>query len=334
MKILIIEYITGGGLVKQALPTSLVHQGEMMFTALVEDLLAVDGMELMVTRDYRLPLSTAITESLNVIKITPKHTFENQLIRLFEQCDAVWPIAPETDNILFDLCRLISLAPVRLLASSAATIRLASDKLETYLQLTKHAIKTVETHRLKGFKGVDKTPEQIWVIKPVDGVACKGVMYLKQTQLSVFNSCDPRLLIQPYIKGGTLSLSCLFAAGQGWLICVNEQLVHQHNNQFVLDACRVNITITRPPYAKLVADIAQAIPELWGYIGIDVIETDTSPVVLEINPRLTTSYAGIKSALGINVAANVLALVNNTDPALKNTCNKSELINIAHAYEN
>jgi len=43
-------------------------------------------------------------------------------------------------------------------------------------------------------------------------------------------------------------------------------------------------------------------------VGIDLIDTESGPVVLEVNPRLTVSYAGLHSMLGFNPAGKVLAL--------------------------
>jgi predicted ATP-grasp superfamily ATP-dependent carboligase len=48
---------------------------------------------------------------------------------------------------------------------------------------------------------------------------------------------------------------------------------------------------------------------LWGYVGVDLVLTGDGPVVLEINPRLTTSYCALRPALGLNTAALVLDLL-------------------------
>ncbi|MBL4637980.1 MAG: ATP-grasp domain-containing protein, partial [Proteobacteria bacterium] len=34
--------------------------------------------------------------------------------------------------------------------------------------------------------------------------------------------------------------------------------------------------------------------------GIDLVLTSSGPIVIEINPRLTTSYIGLKSTLNFN----------------------------------
>jgi predicted ATP-grasp superfamily ATP-dependent carboligase len=80
-------------------------------------------------------------------------------------------------------------------------------------------------------------------------------------------------------------------------------------------------------YRDLVDNIAHALPELWGYVGIDLIQTPEQQFVLEINPRLTTSFVGINAALGINVAENILQLLKGK-PTLKAVCNQPITIEV------
>jgi predicted ATP-grasp superfamily ATP-dependent carboligase len=124
--------------------------------------------------------------------------------------------------------------------------------------------------------------------------------------------------MQPYIKGKAMSLSCLFYYGEAYFICCNEQHVQIEQQQFVLTACTVHVQAEQAQqYQQLCSNIAAAIPELFGYVGIDFIQTDSGEyLILEINPRLTSSYAGIQAALGINIAAQVLRLANNEQPIL------------------
>ena len=78
-----------------------------------------------------------------------------------------------------------------------------------------------------------------------------------------------------------------------------------------MQACSVNVNNQMADfYRTLVQRMAKAMPGLWGYVGIDLIESaEQGPLVLEINPRLTTSYVGINRATGINVAEQSLALL-------------------------
>ncbi len=54
MKILVFEYITGGGFNKQELPDSLVSEGSLMLNALLDDLIRLNGFEITVMLDWRL----------------------------------------------------------------------------------------------------------------------------------------------------------------------------------------------------------------------------------------------------------------------------------------
>lgn len=329
MKILIFEYITGGGLAKQPLPESLLCEGEMMSRALIEDLLEINDTELIVTRDYRLPLNEALkAEHITAITITPESDIDKLLLNLANKCDAVWPIAPETDDTLYNVCRLFESSNTALLSSCSDVVKIAGDKMATYQLLKAHGIPVVQTYLLNDKYDIQK--HQSWLIKPIDGVGCEGVRKFSRDQITTLPSSD-RLILQPFIEGRSLSLSCLFFRGQGQLICVNEQLIKQSNGQFLLEGCEVNINIDKQMYLQLVAQIAIIMPMLWGYIGIDLIEIDPGPLVLEINPRLTTSYTGIKSALGVNIAACVLDLINNKMAELKFSSNKQIAISISGA---
>ena len=136
-----------------------------------------------------------------------------------------------------------------------------------------------------------------------------------------------RQVIQPYYAGQAVSLSCLCKHGKAWLLCCNQQQIEINNGSFVLRGCQVNIPNRHVDfYRHLVEQVATAISDLWGYIGIDIIETpDRGPLLLEINPRLTTSYVGIRQATGINVAEQVLALLR-AEPDLRQ--NRNQTINI------
>ena len=78
------------------------------------------------------------------------------------------------------------------------------------------------------------------------------------------------------------------------------------------------------PLARLGVEAAlrtcEAIPGLRGYIGVDLVLTQSEAVVIEVNPRLTTAYLGVREAFGGpgrsigNVAAMALAACAGTLP--------------------
>jgi tyramine---L-glutamate ligase len=308
MKILVFEYSTGGGFNTTDLPEALASEGLIMLNALLDCLIQVKAVELILMLDWRL--SDAVnTVGMDTVFIQPQHDTFYEFERLAARCDAVWPIAPEFDGILEILCQQVESLNKYLLTSPASAVRLTGNKWLTFNELTRHHIATVET-RL--FKDVSYTAGE-WLIKPVDGAGCNNSYLIANEQ--DFASLAKKLpkngefIIQPHLEGDKTSLSCLFKDGQGWLLCANLQHFQLLNEQYQLKSITVNYTSDLQKYGSIVKKIASAFPALWGYAGIDLIETADGIVVLEINPRLTTSFAGIQAARGINVGQCVLDLL-------------------------
>ena len=342
MKILVFEYITGGGFNRQELPDLLAREGRLMLQALIDNFRShaehgnESGIELLIMLDSRVSVSIN-TAGFETVIIQPEQDSHKEFARLALYCDAVWPIAPEFDGILQTLCQTVELSGKPLLTSPACAVAITGNKLNTYLHLKQHHIATAPTRMFTGEASDNQhltqelaelnfaTPDckvGEWLVKPVDGAGCVDSYILIDRQ--DFEQMQLRkgpYIIQPHIQGTKTSLSCLFKQGSGWLLCANLQLFDIINKQYHLSKIIVNHPADSSMYLQLVDTIARALPELWGYVGIDLIETPEQQLVLEINPRLTTSFVGIDAALGINVAENVLQLLRGK-PTLKALCNQ------------
>lgn len=316
MKLLVFEYICGGGMADQALPDSLAAEGRLMLQALINQLKDLATIQLLIPLDKRcnLVVPPANADIIWIDDQSPK----NYLSDLIAQADAVWPLAPESQGLLADIAQQVLDQNKQLLLSSPTTVKLCSDKLATYQTLIAHKIACVET-QLLAQNSLNQFP--ISVLKPIDGLGCEGSIVVDNPQqFQQLKSELTHYIVQPYIAGQAVSLSCLFKQGQGWLLTCNQQQIQLKQQQFHLSACWVNVPNRYPEfYQNLIDKIAKALPELWGYIGIDLIETtEQGPLLLEINPRLTTSFVGIYPATGINVAEQVIQLLTN-DPQIKPT---------------
>ncbi len=336
MKILVFEYITGGGFNKQMLPDSLAREGRLMLQALLDNLSGISGMELVVMLDSRVTGSVSTT-GINAVIINPEQNSHEEFARLAQRCDAVWPIAPEFDNILQTLCQTVELLGKILLTSPARAIAITGNKFNTYQHLKQHHITTVPTQMLEDSCAFIRTTQinsylhhREWIIKPVDGAGCADSYLIsdpKDLELMCTRKCH--YVIQPHIHGKKTSLSCLFRRGSAWLLCANLQQFNIINRQYHLAEIIVNHHPDPGVYQNVLDNIARALPELWGYVGIDLIETPEQELVLEINPRLTTSFVGIYAALGLNVAETVLQLLEGK-PKLNPVCNRQITISVKH----
>jgi tyramine---L-glutamate ligase len=324
LKILVFEYITGGGFNSSELPDALAQEGLMMLQALVDDLTRIELVSTLIMLDYRM--IGRLTYNINSHIIKPEHECQQEFLRLLAECDAAWIIAPESDGILQNLSKTVERSGKILLSSSSNAVAVAGNKWLTYQCLHKHCIATVPTQKLVDFSYM---PGE-WIIKPIDGVGCADsyVLVEEQDYAAITANIDKdKYIIQPHKQGEKTSLSCLFKHGRAWLICANRQHFELIGQQYQLTGIIVNFTSDTTKYQDIVSSIALAMPDLWGYVGIDLIETAEQILVLEINPRLTTSYAGIYAALGINCASSVLELLAG-DPSLKSSYNQAVTIKL------
>lgn len=319
LNILVFEFITGGGLVQKELPESLAREGMLMLKTLISELTSLPFVMVTVLLDWRCK-KFILSSAIKVVYVAHNQSIYALLPELINLADYVWPIAPEMNNNLAKISTLVETKNKILLNSSAQAATLCGDKLLTFQKLKQEYIAVVETYQLNKFLPVFN---QAWVVKPKDGAGCFKCFFVeteddfKQINKQIENKFD--YIIQPYIKGEVLSLSCLFKHGKAWLLCVNRQYISIQQNHFVLEACEVNCHLTESKlYLGLINKIANGVMGLWGYVGIDIILTEPKqPLILEINPRLTTSYAGINQAIGVNVAKTVLEMLDSDPKIIK-----------------
>jgi predicted ATP-grasp superfamily ATP-dependent carboligase len=308
MKLLIFEFITGGGFLGQALPDTLLKEGRLMLQALLHDVAELSDYRIYLPLDPRVE-GLSIPDSCCILSwpddgLDLKQTFSGWL----NQVDVIWFIAPESELILFQLIQQAEQLGKRVLNCSSSAVRVCTDKLQTLECLQQVGIETPMSMPLTAFRFDPAMPV---VVKPQDGVGCHAT-YRIQTLADyqhLLSFIDPEsMIVQEWIAGDVLSLSVLCLPNRSQILCCNRQHVCITEGQFELRACEVNIdSQAKSVYQSLVNQVGEAIEGLYGYIGIDLIQPIDGPaVILEINPRLTTSYAGLRQALGINVATCLL----------------------------
>lgn len=309
MRIFVFEHVTGGGMAGEPLPPSLTREADMMVRSLVADLLEIPGIGVQCSRDPRLA-PIPLVDSLS-----PRsgEDVRSLFARGVAAADAVWPTAPETGGVLEQLATEILQSRRILLGCAPAAVRVAGSKHATALALKRAGINVVPTFG----PGDPIIPlSGPWVLKPDDGAGSQGVRRVAGwREAAEALSHSPRgLVAQPWLSGNPCSLSLLCPEGEAVLLSVNRQLVRIEDDQVQLEGVTANaIPDSDGRFAALGQRVAQAIPGLWGYVGIDFVLTDAGPVVLEINPRLTASYCGLRQTLGVNVAARVLDMLRG-DP--------------------
>jgi predicted ATP-grasp superfamily ATP-dependent carboligase len=279
-----------------------------MLQALLRDLHEIPDVQICTTRDTRL------SELGFAIEVQPVSS-RAELLRAWSvavaEADAVWPIAPETEGVLELLSGWVQMAGRRLLSSRPDGVQIASSKLATSRRLDECGVSVVPTWRPMDLMPIG---DGCWVLKPDRGVGCVGARLIRGHRMLADAIADlpdfEDWVLQPYLSGQAASLSLLVGNGRVELLGCNVQRVALNDDQFILLGCEVNgLRCERHAYEQLGRTVVEALPGLWGYVGVDLAITDGGPVVLEVNPRLTTSYIGLSESLGCNVAAMVVDLV-------------------------
>ena len=298
MNILIFEYITGGGLVGATLPASLVNEGELMLNAVAEDFAELADVQVGVMRDYRLQCNHYVDDEHIV---SAEHGYIEVIDALSTHIDALLIIAPESGNILSSLCETYSNREFILLNSAAENTALVSNKLDTFEYLQSYGVSQIPTYEIENIKSVEA--DRV-IIKPKDGVGCENIRLLTTTQQlsEVINLGEMKnYIVQPYIQAQSASLSLLCWQGECRVLSANIQKLVETDDSLELKECVVN-ALERNNFIEFSNKLIKSLPGLKGYIGVDILITNNEVLLVEINPRLTTSYVGLKSALGANPA--------------------------------
>ena len=310
LKIFVCEFITGGGLYREPLPPSLMREGEMMLQALLSDLLALPGVEVIITRDARLP---RLMLPVTTISIDPAA----QLWRCWEDCiasaDAVWPIAPESDGMLERLSRLVVAHGKVLIGSTPSAVATTASKSVTANTLAAAGCQIVPTYSATEWHDRTTGP---WVAKPDDGVGCMDTrLFGKAEELQGWLDQGNRMqthIVQPYLAGEAASLSLITHGANIHLLSCNRQLIEVRDGEFHYCGSVLNGMAQYWQACETVArNVVLAIPGLAGHVGVDVLIHNESITVIEVNPRLTTSYVGLHRATGRNPARLILDMFYN-----------------------
>jgi tyramine---L-glutamate ligase len=305
VKIFIFEFVTGGGMADQPLPPGLTHEADLMLRSVLGDLGELPGIRCLTSRDPRLPPIPEVEALVASPGEDPFALYQRGLAL----ADAAWPTAPETDGVLEHLGRLTLMRNRILLGTHPDAVRLTASKRATTSHLTGAGIPAAPTFV------VSDPPLDLpgrWVVKPDDGAGAEETLVVADAPAArtLLREKGPGYVAQPWIEGEASSLSLLTAGGKARLLAVNRQRVRVAGGRVRLSGISVNAGAARAPrLAGLASEIAAAIPLLWGHVGVDLVLAESGPVVLEINPRLTTSYCGLGRALSDNPASWVLDLL-------------------------
>lgn len=304
MNLFIYEHLTSGANAAEALPDSLLSEGDSMVQAVIRDLAATGDFQLLTLRDQTLndlPVNNCETYWVN-----DQTSYEKGWQKCLEAADAALLIAPESDAILPRLQEAVTATGRTELGCAPAVTRLCGDKLALAAALHQQGIPTLPSQSLTDYHHQPHFHAQQLVIKPRDGAGCVDTFLLDgNTDLTGWLEDSPsRWLVQPYLEGTAISLNAFFNDNNAMLLSRNHQHLRLQQHQLEvtasIPASDGESIITEYNARQLLLDLKNTLPGLWGFVGIDLIDSADGPVVVEINPRVTSSYPAISATTGLN----------------------------------
>jgi predicted ATP-grasp superfamily ATP-dependent carboligase len=240
---------------------------------------------------------------------------ESTLRALTAQCDHTVLVAPETGGVLAERAGWIASAGGSHLGSTVDAIKTTGDKLVLAGHLTSLGIATLTTEHLEPRDGRNYLGPFPAVVKPIDGAGSEHSYVVADRQgFAALPEIPGELLIQDFQPGEPMSASFLVGEnGEAHLLGVGWQAIANRNGRLRYEGGRLPGTPDRALGEPLSA--VWSIPGLRGFVGVDFIWNDVTMTasVIEINPRVTTSYVGLIRYLGVgNVARAWLGVITGT----------------------
>ncbi|HEV3439227.1 MAG TPA: ATP-grasp domain-containing protein [Gemmata sp.] len=303
MRLFIYEFLTARGIGRA--PRSPDHgmylEGRAMRDAVVEDFKRIPGTAAFAFPDEAAP---AAQESFD---------------EMCKVSDWTIIIAPAFDDCLGRYAESVQRAGGHLLGPSFDAIRLTSDKFELFNYWRRHNIPTPATTEREP-AGCEAFPV-VW--KPRDGAGSTMTFLLTsphdvvraQAQLAAEKHHGP-MILQEFVPGRAASIAFLCGpAGNTTLLPASQVL--SNDGRFSYLGGEIPLS---PDLARRAVQLGQrtvnCVPGLKGFIGVDLVlgqaEDGTQDYAIEINPRLTTSYVGLRSLAEFNLAEAMLQSATNS----------------------
>ena len=310
MNVFIGEYVCGGGLAKHPLeqiPASLRCEGLAMLRALVEDFSEIaERMHVAVDARFEIPERA----NVHLIPMSEEGALWPQWIAAAKGCDHAIVVAPETDGVLAQSVAMLNAAGLTILNGFGDFLRCTSDKLETARVFGIAGVPHPPTWTFDTVPATDLPAPSRWVVKPRDGCGTDDVKTYHSIQQAIEAAYNTTNLIQPWVEGRAVSIA----------VIVNT------NDAVILPAVGQNITANDTQYkggqgplaeddqrraSALARSVLQSLPRtVRGFVGFDLILGDNpaDDCVIEVNPRVTTSYVGLRCIVEGNLAARIVGM--------------------------
>jgi predicted ATP-grasp superfamily ATP-dependent carboligase len=337
LRLLIYEHVSGGGFADEPIPSGVLSEGFGMLRTLISDFKAA-GHYVTTTLDSRLARLNPPLGADCIVPVFSSREVQAAIRKVSESADAAYVIAPETEGVLQSLVESVEQTGVASLNCPASTIGKVVDKAVLHEALKKLEVSTPETMVFSVADDIAEIKRAILgrlnfplMFKPSNDVSCCGLSVVRNERQVAGavgkikrESSSKRFLAQELIEGVAVSVSLVSAGSEALSISLNRQdltigapdAISSYSGGLVPFEHRLR----RRAFA-VAEKIVKSFRVLRGYVGVDLVLTEEEAVAIEVNPRLTTSYIGLRRVVNFNPAeAIVNAVLKREVPANIQSC--------------
>jgi hypothetical protein len=321
LRVFAYEYTCAHAGPTEAIPASLQVEGWAMLSAILEDLCQLPDVEAitLLGNNHR---KRAVNGGYTAVFADDEEGAFRQLAR---RADFSLLIAPEFDEILLTRCRWLENEGCRLLGPLPGAVQLTGDKYACAEHLRNRGVPTPQCYLLTDgpYLGELTFPA---VLKPRHGAGSQATYVIScQEDFESAIGGDKAAaetrdsILQPYHRGQPVSAAFILGPNQRVSLLAGAQILSSCGRlRYLGGALPLSPTLT--DRAVRVAERAvTAVPGLLGYVGVDLVLGDAADGsedwVIEINPRMTTSYIGLRALARTNLAGIMLQAARGADIA-------------------
>lgn len=322
MRVFVYEYLSSGVLGAPAGADSLQAEGWAMLVAVLEDFGRCPGVKVSTLIDPGLEPAIRKVFPCIVPCFAQSGEEERSFRALAAEADFSLVIAPEFDDILGQRCEWVEEVGGHLLGPSASAVRLTGDKRMLYRHWVDRQVPTPYVVDPPDEDAPIAVPTPL-VWKPRWGAGSQATFLLRNSDDLV--AMIPRLraegwsgetILQAYAPGIPVSVAFLASPGRLLALPATEQRLSR-DGRFRYLGGRLPLAKGLDQRARRLAERAvQSVEGLHGFFGVDLVlgeaEDGSSDMALEINPRLTTSYVGLRRLARFNLAEALLGVATGS----------------------
>jgi predicted ATP-grasp superfamily ATP-dependent carboligase len=322
VKVFVYEHLTGGGYFSKSPPNipsgSLLDEGRAMMEAVVADFVAA-GFEVATQRDARLRRHEEPRVDASAVVIGSRAAERSAFARLATEADWTVVVAPEIDDELSRRVQRVEDVGGRLLGPSVNAVRRASDKWKTYQCLTENGVPTPFTWLIGDESRVYLESNDLVVRKPRWGAGSSGVRLCSPSEL---RRDSAGFIGQRFCPGISVSVAFLIGpnARQRLAPC-HQRLSSDGEFRYLGGQLPLRDELQSRATELGKAAIGSVIDDACGYVGVDLVLGEAldggDDYVIEVNPRLTTSYVGLRKAFRGNLAEAMVGIANGEATTLR-----------------